>query len=259
MGEIKIIELDFKPFLFKNKIIYYSDSIFDVAGYTSVSFKAVKNKVPAPHFDCREEINYIIDLTQSLEKIWDNMNRNSHRNIKKAKESGVNIKFNQNYEEFYDMYLDHKEAKGHLKWYNMHILDEIKKYGTLVVAEYDDEIISGAVFLEDENNLIYWITASYRYSQNEEIKKLSGNATHLVQWEVIKYAKSKGLKEYNLGPCSYEGNVNKTLLRFKEGLGGKPCKHYTYKKDYNKLYKIIREIYHVIRSPSKIFNNKNLN
>lgn len=246
IGEPKIIEYDFKSLIFKNKIIYYSDSLFDVDGYSSIQFRMMKNKIIDSQFDHREEICYIIDLTQSLEDIWNNMNRNARRNIKKGEDKGINIKFNQNRQEFYDMYLEHLKNKKHLKWYNIHKLEDIKKYGTLVIAEYDNEIISGSVFLEDENNIVYWITASNRYSKNKEIRKLSGNATYLTQWELINYAKLKGIKEYNLGPCAYYSSENETLKQFKEGLGGTAHSFYAYSKEYNKLYKIIRDLYRVI-------------
>ncbi len=235
-----MIELDFNIFNFKYKVIYYSDSIFDVDGYSSVSFKTIKNRDTIPLFICQEETHYCIDLTQSLEVIWNNMNRNARRNIKKAEQEGIAIKFNQGYPEFYEMYKHHLQTKKHIKWYNVYSLDVIKKHGVLVVAEYKNKIISGSIFLEDENNIVYWITASYRYDYGDDIKKLSAYATYLIQWEIIKYAKLKGLKEYNLGSCSYEDDVNLTLKQFKENLGGKEHVYYGYYKDYNKIYNLIR-------------------
>jgi len=240
-----MIELDFNNFIFKNKVIYYSDSIFDVDGYSSVSFRAIKNKFDTPLFSYREEIHYVIDLTQSLEVIWNNMNRNVHRNIKKAKQNDINIKFNEGYQEFYNIYKDLTKAKK-FKWFNIYNLDDIKKYGTLIIAEYKNKIISGSVTLEDKNNIIFWLTASNKYSQIKELKKLSGNAAHLVQWEIIKYAKLKGIKEYNLGGCATYNKINKTLREFKESLGSKPYTYYMYDKDYNIVYKLIRNYYRKI-------------
>ncbi len=243
MGEPEIIEFDFNVLFFKNKVIHYSDTIFNIDGYSSISFRAVKNKIDAPSFSCNKEICYIIDLTQSLEEIWNNMNRNAHRNIKKAEKEGINIEFNKGYQEFYKMYEDHLKSKKHLKWYNIHKLDEIKKHGTLVIAKYGNDIISGSVFLEDENNIIYWITASYRYSPKKIIRQLSGNATYLIHWEIIKYAKLKDIKEYNLGPCAYDDRVNKKLQQFKKSLGSEPHTYYKYCKDYNFVYKLMRKSY----------------
>jgi lipid II:glycine glycyltransferase (peptidoglycan interpeptide bridge formation enzyme) len=141
------------------------------------------------------------------------------------------------------MYNEHRKSKKHLKWFNVHKSDEIKKYGTLVIAEYENKAISGSVFLEDENNLVYWITASQRYSDNKHLRQLSGNATYLTHWNIIQYAKEKGIKTYNLGPCAYNDRVNKTLTQFKEHIGGEPHKYYCYYKDYNLIYRTIRKYY----------------
>ena len=246
-----MIEFETNNFIFKNKVFYYTDSIFDIDGYSSVSFKAIKNKINNNLFDCHQEILYIIDLNQNLDTIWKNMDRSSHRNVKKAEQKGIIIKFNQGYEDFYDMYNYHLRIKKHIQWFNIHDLDNIKKYGTLVTAEYNNKIISGSVFLEDKDNVVSWIVASYRYSPNDDIRRLSGNATHLIQWEIIKYAKLKEKKEYNLGACAYDESINKTLKQFKENLGGKPFTYYTYHKDYNILFKMIRDSYRKIYRPSK--------
>jgi lipid II:glycine glycyltransferase (peptidoglycan interpeptide bridge formation enzyme) len=238
-----MIELDNDFFIFKNKVVYYSDNVFDVKGYDSISFRAMQKCVNNSTFAARDEVVYTIDLTLDLETIWGNMNRNVHRNIKKAEQSGVKIKFNQGYEDFYKMYKDHLNVKKHIRWFNVHKLEAIKKSGTLVVAEYDSKIISGSVFLEDRDHLLYWITASYRYSDDKALRQISGNATHLIHWEIIKYAKSKGLKEYNLGSCATNDLSNELLVQFKESLGGKPVRYNIYNKDYNLLVNYIRKCY----------------
>jgi lipid II:glycine glycyltransferase (peptidoglycan interpeptide bridge formation enzyme) len=230
-----MIELNHSLLFLKNKIIYYSDDIFDVKHYDSVTFRAIKNEFNDPTFNHREEICYVLDLTPNLDSLWGQMNRNVHRNIKRAEQTGIEIKFNQGYEEFYQMYQDHLNVKKHIRWFNVHKLDDIKKYGTLVVAEKDDKMISGSVFLEDENYLVYWITASYRYSDDKLTKQLAGNATHLIQWEIIKYAKSKGLKEYNLGGCATNDLKNELLVQFKESLGGKPVKYYIFCENFEEV------------------------
>jgi len=175
------------------------------------------------------------------------MDRNAHRNIKKAESNGITVKINQNHEEFYNMYMDHIKSKKHIKWYDIASSESIKKYGTLFTAEKDSKILSGGVFLEDEDNIVYLIASSYRYSPDKETRTSVGNATYMIQWEVIKYAKAKGIKEYNLGPCMSEEQSIDTLVQFKKGLGCKETIHYNYYKDYNNLLKIVRFIYRYIR------------
>jgi lipid II:glycine glycyltransferase (peptidoglycan interpeptide bridge formation enzyme) len=243
-----VIELDEENLFFKTKIFYYSDSVFDVKGYRTVFFKYVKNKVDAPGFNCVEEDTYVIDLTQSLDDLWKNMKRHTHRNIKKAERNGIAIKINENYDDFYKMYLDHINEKKHIKWYDHNKKETFIKYGTLFTSDYNGIILSGIVSLLDENYLVMWVGSSYRFSKNIEIKKLVGPASHLTYWEVIKYAKAKGIKELNSGPSGTRDNPNLGLIWFKEGLGAKIKTYQTYYKDYNLPLKIARNIFRKFKS-----------
>lgn len=187
----------------------------------------------------------IIDLTQDLDTIWQNMSGSDcRRAIRHAEANGIKVKLNQNYEEFFEINQSFRMKKG-LDAYSESI-DFMKKYGTLFVTEFNKEILLGQLYLEDENNIRWLITGSKRLNVDKEKARLISNANKLTVWNAIKYAKEKGIKEFDMGGY-YTGekkDVQKENINmFKKNFGGKLATHYIYKKDYSKLFKLTKKIY----------------
>jgi len=67
--------------------------------------------------------------------------------------------------------------------------------------------------LEDQSNINYWIGASKRLDVDKEKAKLIGYANRLIYWEAIKYAKEKGIKEYDLGGIFSDEEVEKDKVK----------------------------------------------
>ena len=239
------LEIEKKRYIFKTKEIWFSDYPFDVKGYDSVTFRACKNKVNVSGFNCEEFTTFIIDLTQDLDVIWKNMSKSSCRyGINRAIRDGVEIKSNQNYEEFYEINRSFRENKG--LPLGSERLEFMKQYGTLFVAEFDGDILVGQLYLEDKNNIRWLIGASKRLEVDRGQAILVGNANRLITWEAIKYAKEKGIKEFDMGGY-YTGKVKdeqkERINIFKQSFGGKLATHYIYQKDYSKIYKLARSLY----------------
>ena len=240
-----MLEIERKIYLFKIKDIWWADRPYDVKDYDGVTFHACKNKVDVGVFSCEEFTTLIIDLTQDLGVIWKNMDKSSCRYaINRAKRDGVKIKLNQNYEEFYKINQSFRKNKkiplGHLN------PETMKKYGTLFVAEFDGEILGGQVYLENENNIRWLISASKRLEVEKEKATLIGNANRLVVWQAINYAKEKGIKEFDMGGIYLGSNKNDpryAINFFKQSFGGELVTHYIYQKYYSKIYKLTRSLY----------------
>ena len=239
-----ILEIEKKIYVFKHKEIWFSDAPFDISGYDSVLFRECKNRVILKGFICTEQNTLVIDLNKNLDEIWNNMEKKSCRNrIIKAKELGIKIKLNQNYEEFNDINRSFLKDKGLPK--SSIDVEFMKKYGTLFVAEFDREIINGRFYLSDENNIRGLISASKRLTANESMKKVMGLGNRLIVWEAIKYAKEKGIKEYDFGGyylSKIRDEQKEKINFFKKGFGGELTTHYNYKKDYSAIYKLTKKI-----------------
>ena len=239
------LEIEKKRYIFKTKAIWFSDYPFDVEGYDSVTFHACKTKVNMEGFTREEFTTLVIDLTQDLDVIWKNMSKSSCRYaINRAKRDGVKVKLNQNYEEFYEINRSFRENKG--LPLGSETVEFMKKYGTLFVAEFDGKILGGQFYLEDKNNIRQLIGASERLEVSKEMATLIGNANRLIIWEAIKYAKEKGIKEFDFGGY-YSGKVKDEQKEgtniFKQSFGGKLVTHYIYQKDYSRVYKLAKKIY----------------
>lgn len=236
-----MIIIDSKNFLFPVKQVWFSDDLFDLKGCAEVVFICCKDKHEGKDFTFSEEYTtLIIDLTSDLDKIWQNMNRKYCRAaIRRAERNGVKIKINQKYNEFYELYRSFRRTKNGLG--RIDDLSTIRKYGTLFIAEKDDELLVAHVYLEDKGMMVYWLTASNRPNVDKERKTLIGNASRLLHWEAIKYAKAKGLTEFDIGNISADGSSSQD--RFKKSFGGEESIRYRYAKDYSRSYALCRDLY----------------
>lgn len=239
-----MLEIKQQKSIFKIKEIWFSDYPFDVNGCHMVTFMDCKNKIEANGFEIEEFTTLVIDLTQDLDKIWKNMNSSCRYKINRVKRDGIKIKINDNYEEFYELNRSFRKNKR-LPEDNMEI-DLMKKCGSLFVAECNGEIIAGQFYLQDENNIRLLLGASKRLEVDKEKTALIGRANRLITWEAINYAKSKGVKEFDMGGY-HTGKTNdeqrEKINVFKESFGGKLVAHHTYHKYYSKTFKYTRRLY----------------
>ncbi len=166
------------------------------------------------------------------------------RAIRHAEADDIKIKLNQNYEEFFEINQLFRKKKG-LDVYSESI-EFMKKYGTLFVTEFNGEILSGHLYLEDKNNIRWLISGSKRLDVDKEKARLIANANKLAVWYAIKYAKEKGIKEFDMGGY-YTGEKKdiqkENINKFKRSFGGKLVTHYIYEKDYSRLFTITKKIY----------------
>lgn len=217
-----------------------------------------RNKVEAKGFTCTRQFTAFIDLTQDLETIWRNMDRNARYGIKRAEREQIKYKLNQHYDEFYRMRENLARDKGFTSGlgFTPHSDELIKRYGTLFTAEFGGEVITGNVYLEDKEHILAWMSASNRLEVDKQKASLIGWANRMLHWEAIKYAKEKGIKEFNWGGVWPEEEVEasadkKSLNAFKLSFGAKvePC--YLYQKVYSKRYEFAQRIYHFLRFARK--------
>jgi len=254
--------IDKKMFMFNVKEVHFSKNPFDVEGCDFLIFPYCKNKVEAKGFIRYNKLTSIIDLTKNLDTIWQKMNRNSTRIIKEAEREDIKIRINYEYEYFFQIYKNFLQKKGLKSFFEVFgvgivPLNTIKKNGTLFVAEYHGEILAGHFFLEDDSNIEDWVTGSKRLENEKERSRLVGCANRLILWEAIKYAKEKGIKEFDFGGLfpkdkAEKDPIKKGINSFKLSFGGEVVPGYSYEKGYSKSLKIAYYLYHLKNKNSPV-------
>ncbi len=243
-----MLELDRRIGVFRMKERWFSDYPCDVGDCDTVSFYACKKLVYDSVFRHQEFTTSIVDLTHGLDVVWNNMSSgNCRKAIRRAERSGVTVKVNQGYDEFYKLYCFIEEFHSVAKVLS---LDEIKKYGTLFVAELNGQVVSGHGYLEDSENIRSWVIGSRRFEGDKEYATMVANASKLIIWNVIQYAQAKGIKALDMGGVYVGENLSEQQTKFntfKESFGGKLAVTHIYQKDYSLTYKCSKQAWQLWR------------
>jgi lipid II:glycine glycyltransferase (peptidoglycan interpeptide bridge formation enzyme) len=231
-----MIKTEFKRLMFKVAEIWFSDRVYDIEGYSHVMFRRCQPHEKCSGFECKEEVTSVIDLTQDLDSIWNNMSKDACRHaIKRAEKAGIVIKRNHNFDEFYNLYENHLKHKKYL------VLKEdkqtLEKLGSLFTAEFEGEILCGRIYMEDQDHMLSHRSAIKIVDNDKALKTLIGNANKLIHWDAMKYAKEKGIREFDLG-----GLWTDSINAFKESFGGERVTSYSYWKDYDIRYKLASQM-----------------
>jgi hypothetical protein len=241
----RVLEIERDFFGFRRKDIWFSDAPFDVEGYQGVAFYSCREKVDLPGFTRKDFVTPIIDLTQDEESIWKNIvHLSCRKKINKAYNNGIKLKVNQCYGEFLEMDAEFRKNKGlpasHID------AGFMKKYGTLFMAFLDGKAICGEFLIEDKDHIRRLLTASRRFTDDHHWNNIVGYGNRMLIWESIRYARAKGIKEYDMG--GYYTGADKALEleginRFKMSFGPTLVTRYNYEKYYSRLLGAARQMY----------------
>jgi hypothetical protein len=239
-----------KVFLFNTQTIYFSEYPFDVDGCDAVLFASCKNKVDTGKFACSAMTTAVTDLTQDLDVIWNNIRRRFREYINQASREGTKIYLNLHYDEFYRLYRNFRQSKGFASILEIGAmkLETMEKHGTLFTAEYDGELLGGHLYLEDEACIMLGPSASKRLEVDKKKAAFISRANRLLHWEAIKYAKGRGIREFDWGGLRQEGEAaddeeGKGVISFKLSFGGEVVTRYSYQKTYSKAYRLGQYLY----------------
>ena len=251
-----MLEVDQKTFIFNIKEVQFAEYPFDIENCDLLTFQYCKNKVDVDGFKLiKKHFTSVIDLTKDLDTIWGNISKSTRNYINRAKRDGIKIRISEDYKEFYKVYNSFIKRKGIAPIFRIFgigtvYIETMRRHGTLFVAEYNGEILGGMVYLEDYPNISAWIAASKRLEVDKEKATLISRASRLIWWEVIKYAKAKGFKEYDFGGIFSDEEVEKDGMKrgirsFKLKFGGKTVVRYQYQKIYSKGLKLLYYLYNL--------------
>jgi lipid II:glycine glycyltransferase (peptidoglycan interpeptide bridge formation enzyme) len=171
----------------------------------------------------------ILSLKETEEDILSRMKSKTRYNIRLAFRKGIVVKMSgvEGLDEWYQLYKEtalRDKITIHSKEYYRMIFDislenpVTNKNPEIILfkAEYNEQILAGIIVV------VYGTRATYLYgaSSNDHRNLMPAYA---LQWEAIKYAKSKGCSEYDLFGIPPENNPDHPmsgLYRFKTGFGG---------------------------------------
>lgn len=169
------------------------------------------------------EVCWVLDATKPEETLLKEM-RKSHRYlIRKAEGMGIEITKSdtiRDAEEFLLLYKDLSKRKGFVA--HMGILEELEIFGEdkealLFLAHFDEKIIAGALIIFLDKMAIYHHAATEAAYRNIP-------ASYLIQWEVIKEVKKRGIPLYNFWGVVTTSDSKRHpwqgLSLFKTGFGG---------------------------------------
>jgi lipid II:glycine glycyltransferase (peptidoglycan interpeptide bridge formation enzyme) len=139
------------------------------------------------------------------------------------------------------LYLNQTKLRGtnasneyHAKLFKL-IYDLPKDFRKLWLVQHDNDIIGGAIIFY-KKNVTYW------HGANSNLAKKYGGS-HILQFEIMKSAKSEGFKYYDFSPSG--GHVGVT--KFKKGFGTKRI-HFHYQEVRTKKFIFCQKIFQSIKA-----------
>ena len=142
----------------------------------------------------------LIDLSPSLDGILKNLNQKGRHAIRRAERDGVTAKAveltDENCAIMYSLFLETASGAGFTirpPEYYRTFYERYSKSGNeqLFFAYFEGEVVAGAFAMVQGSKSVYKDGASIR-------KRTAYGASHLLQWEIITWAKEKGSKEHDL-------------------------------------------------------------
>ena len=236
--------VDIKVAFFNVKQIYFAEEPFDLKKCDMADFVFCTKRVDLKGFKRTEQLTSIIDLTKNIDAIWDGFGKRScQQTIRRGERAGIKVVKSKDFGSFYNVYNQFAKRKGIRPFLGLLDIqkDTLRKYGTLFLAYDGNDVLGGHVYLEDKDHILGWFNASRRLEVESSKASLIGMANRMMHWEAIKYAKDKGLKEFDWGGLWVDEEaerdpVKKSINFFKLSFGGDKAMRYSYEKIYSTKY-----------------------
>lgn len=184
-------------------------------------FKVHDHKVPDHSFN--------VNLNPDKETLWQNLDKKTRNQIRKAKNEGVIVR-QANEDELntvYQLYLTRaKENKGQIPYpltYFEGLKNHLKENVKFLVAEYHGKLIAESVFLLFKDKIYYFNNGSLSEHWNL-------NANQLLLWHMMETFAGSGktLNLYGVPDGKDESAQGYNLYKFKAGFGGELVREFQY-------------------------------
>lgn len=188
-----------------------------------------------PGFEYEEHLNILIDLTESEEQMWKDVNSKKRNKIRKAGKEGTTFEIMNNQEGLqrsYDVLVDvYKRAKLPLpdyEYFNALYKNMVEGAEFIIfVAVYDNKVI-GCRLNIGYNGILHDL---YAGAFSEYYKK---NPNDLLPWEIFKWAKQNGYHLFDFGGAG-KPNIPYGVRDYKIQFGGELVNHGRFKVVHNNL------------------------
>ena len=155
-----------------------------------------------------------VDLEPPLDLIWQGFKDSGRRAIRKARQTGIEVRLAESEEDlraFYELHLKLRKYKYRLLAQPYRFFERIwshfleKQKGALMLAVQNGQIISGIIFLHWKDTFYYKFNAS-------SVDYLSNRPNDFLLWEGIQLAKAKGSMRLDFGLSDWDQDG---LLQYK--------------------------------------------
>ncbi|HSA83930.1 MAG TPA: peptidoglycan bridge formation glycyltransferase FemA/FemB family protein [Patescibacteria group bacterium] len=212
--ESKCVFVRIRPQLIEDE---FSRNIFNQQGCIS-----------APMYMHAELTSQLI-ITKSEEELIANMRKTTRYEIRKAEKIDVKVTTSKDeklIKQFYELQLETAKRQQFVPFSYKYFFEQFKVFfeaekALLYTATFEGKILAQAFII------FYNTEAVYHYAvSTEEGRKYPG--AYLLQWEVIKEAKKRGMKRYNfwgVAPVASKDHRFSGISIFKRGFGGEDVQY----------------------------------
>ena len=169
------------------------------------------------------ELMWLLDITPDETTLLKNMRKTTRYEIRKAEKEGVTVEMSKNVsdlEKFSEIYKSTVSRQNFVPFSEKYLKNELESFApndaVLFFAKYKEDILATALIIFTDHEAFYHQGAS-----NQKYPKIP--AAYLLQWEIIREAKRRECKIYNLWGVSPHEKKNHPwfgLSLFKKGFGG---------------------------------------
>ncbi len=233
--------------------IWFSDDVYDMEDVDAVQFKNSTFSGDRKGFHKEASTTLVLDLTKSIDEIWNGMNKDCCYQIRTAKRDNITVSFNERFDEFDRMNQDFRKQKGLPSAFISP--EEMRKKYFLTTYELDGKLLGGHLSIKDERRIRQLYSCNMKDLGGELSRTLYGHGNRLAIWEMIKTAKKEGLVEFDFGgyATGMLGEELKGINKFKLSFGGRICEKFSYSKNYSKSFKLAKSLYlGVVNTKEKI-------
>lgn len=148
------------------------------------------------NWDDKSSGSYRLDLTSGVEELWKNLKSDCRRNIRRAREAGIEIAPLEDAGLFYNMikatFSRHGSTSFHKEKFFQELLNELIPRDLLWAwgAKYEGQTIAGALFLHDDQEIHFISGASL-----PQFGSLP--TSYLLHWKAIETGTELGLRIFN--------------------------------------------------------------